>query len=158
MRTPISVVGIAVPALLCACVGTADAPSRELVTIQLDAAPLVAGEIGRAFLMPQGDGTRVQIEVSGVPPQLTSRPVHLYTFIYEGSCGKLGAQPAYSLFDRVLAQSQSGTGVVALGGPPFTLSNTAPIALQRLRAGNFAVVVKTSPADGDREIFCGNVR
>ena len=129
MRIPILPAGMVVPLLLSACAGTADAPGREVVTIQLQAAPLVAGEIGRAYLMPQGEGTRVQVEVSGVPPQLTSRPVHLYTYIYEGDCGRLGAQPAYSLFERVLAQSQSGSGVVALGGPPFTVSNTAPIPL-----------------------------
>lgn len=158
MRSPTSLAVIVPPVLLGACANTADAPGRELVTIQLQAAPLVAGEIGRAFLMPQGEDTLVRIEVSGVPPQLTSRPVHLYTFIYEGSCGNLGAQPAYSLFDRVLAQSQSGAGVVALGGPPFTVSNSAPVPLPQLRAGNFAIVVKTAPADGNREIYCGNVR
>jgi hypothetical protein len=156
MRTPISLAGLIVPALLSACAGTADSPGRELVTVQLQPASEVAGEIGRAFLMPQGEGTRVQIEVTGVP-QLTTRPVHLYTFVYEGPCGKLAAQPAYVLFDRVLAQS-SGTGVVSLGGPPFTVSNTAPVPLQKLRAGNFAIVVKTSPADGDREIYCGDVK
>jgi hypothetical protein len=154
MRTPISLAGMIVPALLSACAGTADSPGRELVTIQLQPSSEVAGEIGRAFLMPEAEGTRVQIEVTGVP-QLTTRPVHLYTFVYVGPCGRLGAQPAYVLFDRVLAQS--GSGVVALGGPPFTVSNTAPVPLQQLRAGNFVIVVKTSPADGDREIYCGSV-
>jgi hypothetical protein len=155
MRTPLSL--LILPALLCACAGTADAPSREFVTIPLAPTPQVAGEIGRAFLLPEGEGTRVQIEVSGVPPQVTTRPVHLYSFVYEGACGKLGAKPAYSLLERVIAQSGSGAGAASPGGM-FAVSNVAPIPLQKLRAGNFAVVVKTSPEDGNIEIYCGNVR
>jgi hypothetical protein len=95
--------------------------------------------------------------VSGVPPQVSTRPVHLYTFIYDGVCGKLGPDPAYSLLERVLASSPSSAGMVPLAGP-FTVSNTAPLPMQKLRDGNYAIVVKTSPADGNREIFCGNVR
>lgn len=152
-----SLTGAVVAALLCTCAGSADGPSREVVTVPLEATTQAAGEIGRAYLLPEGAGTRVQIEVSGVPPQTTTRPVHLYTFIYEGSCDRLGPQPAYALTERVLAQSPS-VGAVAPAAGPFTVSNTAPIALEKLRAGGFAIVVKTSPADGNWEIFCGNVR
>jgi hypothetical protein len=142
--------------LVAACAATSTAPSRDFATIVLQATPRNAGQIGRAFLMPEDDGARVQIEVSGVPPQVSTRPVHLYTFIYEGSCGKLSAQPAYALLDRVLAQSPASSGIVPAGGP-FTVSNTAPLSLDKLRGGTYAIVVKTSPADGDVEIFCGNV-
>jgi hypothetical protein len=38
------------------------------------------------------------------------------------------------------------------------VSNTAPTPLPKLRGGDFAIVVKTAPADGDLEIYCGNVK
>lgn len=157
MRISMSLAGGVVPALLTACGGPSDGPSREFIAVPLQATAQAAGEIGRAFLLPEGEGTRVRIEVSGVPPEVTSRPVHLYTLIYEGSCDRLGAQPAYALTERVLAQSPS-VGAIAPAAGPFTVSNTAPIPLEKLRAGEFAIVVKTSPADGNWEIFCGNVR
>jgi hypothetical protein len=149
--------GPIVAVLAGACAGTTDTPSREFVTVPLQAAPQVAGHWGRAYLMPQGEGTRVLIEVSGVPPQISSRPVHLYTFVYEGTCGELPREPAFALLRRVLAQSPSSTGMMPAIGP-FTVSNTAPLAFDRLRDRNYAFVVRTSPADGDLEIFCGNAR
>ena len=156
MRTTHPAMAMAATVLVAACAGTPAAPSRGFVTIVLQATPRNAGQIGRAFLMPQNEGTRVQIEVSGVPPEVSTRPVHLYTFIYEGNCGKLSPQPAYALLDRVLAQSPTSSAIVPAGGP-FTVSNTAPLSIDKLRAGRYAIAVKTSPADGDVEIFCGNV-
>lgn len=144
-----------VAAALDGCVGTTDGSARDVVAVPLQPARIVAGEVGQAHLMPQGDGTRVRVEVSGVPMMLSSRPIHLYTFIYEGNCGNLGAQPAYALLDRVLAQSTSGR---TSAGGPFTISNTAPLPLATLRSGTFALVVRTSPADGNRELFCGEIR
>jgi hypothetical protein len=128
----------------------------NLVTIKLQATPRNAGQIGRAFLIAQGSETRVQVEVSGVPPQVSSRPVHLYTFIYEGTCDQRSVQPAFSLLDRVLAQSPASSGIVPARGP-FTISNTAPVTLEKLQGTPHAIVVTTSPADGSVEIFCGTV-
>jgi hypothetical protein len=128
----------------------------DVVTVVLQATPRNAGQIGRAFLIAQGSQTRVQVEVSGVPPQVSSRPVHLYTFIYEGTCYQRSAQPAFSLLGRVLAQSPASSGIVPAGGP-FTISNTAPVPLEKLRREAHAIVVTTSPADGSVEIFCGAV-
>jgi len=157
MRMPRAFPVLLVTSLVSACAGTTDAPAREFVTVTLNPAPRVAGEIGRAFLMPQDEGTRVLIEVSGVPPLVSTRPVRLYTFVYPGACGKLADKPAYALLDRVIAQSPSSAGMVPLSGP-FTVSNTAPLPMEKLREGNYAIVVKTSPADGNLEIFCGDVR
>ena len=66
---------------------------------------------------------------------------------------KLKPQASYALTDRVLAGARFGSSA----GGPFTVSNTAPVPIDKLRAGGLAIVVKTSPADGDVEIFCGNV-
>jgi hypothetical protein len=113
-----------------------------------------AGQIGRAFLLPEGTGSRIQVEVSGVPPMLSTRPVHLYTYLYAGTCERRSKEPAFSLLTRVLAQSPSG-GANVRG--PFTVSNSAPLPFDRLTAGPYAIVVRTSPADGSVDIFCGNV-
>lgn len=157
MRTPQAFTALLAASLVAACAGTTDGPAREFVAITLKASAPVAGKIGRAYLMPQDEGTRVLVEVSGVPPQISTRPVHLYTFVYEGACGKLADKPAYALVERVLAQSPSSAGMVPLAGP-FTVSNTVPLPMQKLREGDYAIVVKTSPADGNLEIFCGETR
>jgi hypothetical protein len=94
--------------------------------------------------------------VSGVPPQLTTRPVHLYTFLYEGRCDRLPAQPLHALNDRVLARPGRAAGAAPAGGP-FAVSNTAPLSLDALRRARYAIVVRTSPADGKVELFCGNI-
>ncbi len=144
--------------VIAACALAAGAPpvgaAGNVVTVRLQATARNAGQIGRAFLIAQGLETRVEVEVSGVPPQVSSRPVHLYTFIYEGTCEQRSARPAFSLLDRVLAQSPASSGIVPAGGP-FTISNTAPLPLQDLKARAHAIVVTTSPADGGVEIFCG---
>ncbi len=143
-------------ALLVGCAAGGDAPSREFVTVTLKPGPDLPAQTGRAFLMPQDGGTRVQIEVTGVPAMIVSRPVHLYTFIHRGRCGALVSPPAYPLLRTVLAGSPASTALAPAHGP-FTVSNVAPLPLAELRAGGYAIVVRSAPADGDREIFCGDV-
>jgi len=127
--------------------------AADVVVVTLEPATRNTGQIGRAFLLPEGARTRIQIEVSGVPPLLSSRPVHLYTYVYAGSCDRRSAEPVFALLDRVLAQPLSGASVRG----PFTVSNDAPLPLDRLRAKPFAIVVRTSPADGSVDLYCGNV-
>lgn len=138
---------------MCACVASADAKRDDSVNIPLIAARINAGETGRAILVPLGERTQVTIIVSGVPVELASRPVHLYTFIYKGTCGSLAEPPSYALNERVLTQSTTST----VGGP-LTISNAAQVAIQELRREPHAIRVMTSPADGNREIFCGDIR
>jgi hypothetical protein len=123
------------------------------VNIVLSAARINAGETGRAILVPLGDRTQVTIIVSGVPVELASRPVHLYTFIHKGTCGSLAEPPTYALNERVLTQSTTST----VGGP-LTITNTAPVAIRVLQSEPHAIRVMTSPADGNREIFCCDIR
>lgn len=128
--------------------------AADAVYVSLQATPRNAGQIGRAFLQPEGSGTRVQVEVSGVAPKLATRPVHLYTYLYKGRCDQRSAEPAFALLDKVLAQSPAGTPS-ARG--PYTVSNTVRLPFARVSAGPFAIVVRTSPADGGVDLFCGNV-
>jgi len=137
--------------VLAAC---ATAQAADTIYVTLLPTTTNKGQVGRAFLLPDGKGTRVQVEVSGVPPMLSTRPVHLYTYLYSGRCDRRSAAPAFALLDRVLAQTPSGAGN-ARG--PFTVSNTAPLPFERLTAGPYAIVVQTSPADGSIDLFCGNV-
>ena len=124
--------------------------------IQLVAATGNAGQIGRATIVAVGDRTEVAVWVSGVPPMLSSRPVHLYTFLYPGTCANPGAKPAYSLTANVLAQNPASNAIAPAGGP-FTITNTVTAPFATIARGPFALRVYTSPADGNREIFCGDV-
>ena len=102
--------------------GCAGTTGDGTVSVPLVATPRNAGEIGRAFLIPRGTVTDVRVDVSGVPPPVTTRPVHLYTFLYDGACDRLPAKPAHALTERVLAQS-ARTARTPMAGP-FTVSNT----------------------------------
>jgi hypothetical protein len=139
--------------LLAGCAGVERGP---LVEVTMNATRINAGQVGRATLVAVDDRTQVSVWVSGVPPMLTTRPVHLYTFLYRGSCANPGAAPAYSLTANVLAQSPSSTAIAPAGGP-FTISNIVPAPFATVSRGPFALRVFTSPADGNREIFCGDV-
>jgi hypothetical protein len=139
-----------------ALAGCADRMGGGLVTVPLITTSRNAGEIGRAFLIPRGVQTDVVVEVSGVSPQIATRPVHLYTFLYDGRCDKLPSKPLHALTDRVLAQSRRAAGATPIGGS-FTVSNTAPMSIDALRRARYAIVVRTSPANGDIVLFCGNI-
>ncbi|MDT3671051.1 MAG: hypothetical protein ROZ37_12050 [Aromatoleum sp.] len=152
--------GLMVVGLLAGCAG-ADWKSTEeagggSVAVRLSATRVNTGEIGLAMLTPLRDGTGVTVEVSGVPSPST-RPVHLYTYIHEGTCDALNPTPAYTLTDRVLAESLNTFPMAASAGPPLKVSNTAPVPLATLRSRPNAIVVRSAPADGNRAIFCGDI-
>jgi hypothetical protein len=116
-----------------------------------------AGDVGRATLIALDDRTQVTVIVSGVPAEIASRPVHLYTYLDAGSCGSPRTGAGFALTERVLAQSPSGTSIVPASGP-YLITNVAPLSLATLRAGGYAIRIMTSPADGNRELFCGDIR
>ena len=132
------------------------AAREEFIIIDLVASRRNAGETGKAFLVPRGDGTQVRIDVSGSAVPLAA-PVHLYMFIYEGRCGALGAQPKYSLTQVVRASSALNPGNLGSGPGPWTLSNSVTVPLAVLTGMPHALVVRTSPADANVDLFCGNL-
>jgi hypothetical protein len=105
------------------------------------------------MLIGRGGRTYVSLTVSGVPDDI-SRPVHLYTYVYRGSCGRLQETPEHAMNDHVLADVSWPT---ASRNGPYTVRNTVAVSLEQLRAMPHAIVVRSSPADGARELFCGNV-
>jgi hypothetical protein len=143
--------------LAAAIAGCAGRTGGGVIAVPLAATPRSAGEIGRALLVPRGEVTDIVVEVSGVPPQVTSRPVHLYTYLYDGTCDRLPPKPAHALTGRVLAQAGRMAGGATPAGGPFTVANSIALPLDALRRERYAIVVRTSPADGDVEIFCGPI-
>lgn len=133
-----------------------DVPARDFATIVLIAAPYNVGRVGAAYLLPNGDRTIVKIEASGVPSTV-ARPIHLYTFIFEGSCVVHAQKPAFALTETVLATSVANPGGIGSFGGPLTLANAAPVSYAALRAKPYAIVVKSAPSDGDQDLFCGDI-
>ena len=113
------------------------------------------GEIGKATLVSLGEKTGIEVVVSGLPAG-TIRPFHLYAFVYEGTCSSHGQKPRYSLTNHVLATSIIGPQEIGTFRGPMRLSENIPVAFQTLRATPYTISVRTSPADGNREIFCGD--
>ena len=133
----------------------ADSGQSVPLTVPLTAARANAGEIGRVLLVPVNDKTtEVVLEVSGVP-QMTTRPVHLYTYIHDGTCERPSPKPAYSLTGRVRADTLAPSLAGSKG--LYTVRNSIDVSLTTLRQGPRAVVVKSAPQDGDLVLFCGNI-
>jgi len=120
-----------------------------IVDVPLDATPQNAVHIARATLSPMGNQTSIWLTVGGVPHDMAI-PSRLDTAIYAGSCQQLGAQPAY--------KTRQANSVDYPSLAPRTQHwAQAPVALSELTKGDYALLVRTSPADGSRPLFCGNI-
>lgn len=133
--------------MLSACMTPATNP--QVVNIRLNATEHNVGQIAQASLAAQGEATSLSFFIGGVP-QWVIRPVRLYTFIYPGRCGHLGPSPAYAMNQTLVTHA-----VAQRRG--WTLAKSVPVALSELRAGGYALVVRTTPADGGVDIFCGDI-
>ncbi|WP_439861893.1 hypothetical protein [Pseudomonas sp. MBLB4136] len=122
---------------------------EQIVDVSLTATAHNAGHIAQASLTPAGNETAISFVVGGVPSG-TTRPVHLYTYIYPGSCQQLGPEPAY-------AMNQTLSADFASKRPPWQFWRRVPVTLSELRAGAYALVVRAGPMDGNLDLFCGNV-
>ncbi|WP_408597360.1 hypothetical protein [Pseudomonas sp. PLMAX] len=125
------------------------ASRTDVVDVPLDATPQNAEHIARATLSPVGNQTSIWLTVGGVPHDMAVSS-RLDTAIYAGSCQQLGAQPAY--------RTRQANSVDYPSLAPRTQHwAQAPVALIELTKGGYALLVRTSPADGSRELFCGNI-
>ena len=127
--------------------GCVTAPDHQVVSVPLNATRHNAGHIADATLVSMGNETEIRIAVSGVP-DFTVMPARLYTYLYAGACGDLGGKPAYSMNQTVRSD---------LHGSGMELVKVAPVSLNSLRSGNYALVVRSSAADGNHDLFCANV-
>lgn len=140
---------ILIAATLVACATTGTEPT---VTFALAAAPRNAGRNASAIIGPLGEQTAMRITVTGVPPWV-ARPVQLYTFVYPGTCARHAEPPAYALNEVVSAGLFSNNGITG----PFFLGKTVPATMASLQSRPHALVIRTSAADGNVDLFCGDV-
>jgi hypothetical protein len=124
------------------------AAPKQIVSIPLHATTYNAGHIAQATLTPLGSETELVLFVGGVPNG-TAIPAHLYTYIYSGSCAQHEPKPAYSLNEYVTDYYENEVGI--------RLWKSVPVAYDALRSGGYALVVRASPADGNHDIFCGEL-
>lgn len=125
------------------------ASRTEIVDVPLNATPQNAEHIARATLSPVGNQTSIWLTVGGVPHDMAVSS-RLDTAIYAGSCQQLGAQPAYS------TRQANSVDYPSLA-PRTRHWAQAPVALSELTKGDYVLLVRTSPADGSRPLFCGNI-
>ncbi|PBJ02506.1 hypothetical protein [Pseudomonas sp. ACN5] len=123
--------------------------SSQTVTIPLLATPRNTGEIANVTLASQGHETAFTFIISGVPSGTLS-PLNLYTSIHKGSCKQSGPV-AYTMNERINTSRISDTR-------GWTYSRSAPVALSELFSAGYSVVVTTTPADGNVDIFCGDIK
>ena len=121
----------------------------EIVDVPLQATPQNAQHIARASLSPVGNQTSIWLTIGGVPHDLAV-PGRLDTAIYAGSCQHLGAEPAYT------TRQANSVDYLSMA-PRSEYWAQAPVALSELTKGAYALLVRTSPADGSRPLFCGNI-
>jgi hypothetical protein len=136
-------------AALAACATSGTEPT---VTFSLAATQRNAGQNGSAIIGPLGDRAAMRIKVTGVPPWVV-RPVQLYTFVYAGTCARHAEPPAYALNDVVNAGLFSNNSITG----PFFLSKTIPATMASLQSRPHALVIRTSAADGNVDLFCGDL-
>lgn len=152
MKTGYGLIMGAMSACIAGCATSAgNGQAREVVNVPLAAAPQNTGRAAMASMVRHGNGTGFMISVGGVSPVLRTIPVRLYTYIYPGSCGNLGTQPAYQM-NRSLRSDE-----ITVNGP-WTLYNTAPVSFEQIRSGDYALVVRSAPWNGSVDLFCGNLK
>lgn len=100
-----------------------------------------------------GDSTWLRLTISGVPAW-TTRPVRIFTFIYAGSCAGHDVVPTFALNDVVQADLMGNSNLFG----PFTLLKSVPASLIELHSRAYAVVLRSSAADGNVDLFCGDLR
>ncbi|PVZ60102.1 hypothetical protein C9422_08890 [Pseudomonas sp. B1(2018)] len=129
--------------------GCSTVPDSQVTSVPLNATSDNPGNIARLIMMPGDNATTFWVEVSGEGIGSTL-PGRLTAYIYPGSCGNLGSKPAYDMNDGPNARFYSQAS-----NQRFWKS--APVAVETLRAGGYALVVRQSPVDGHQAIFCGNL-
>jgi hypothetical protein len=136
MTTRILLITVLVLGLGAACGGDDDdeAAGDGSVTVEL-AAQNDSGESGTATLTPEGDQTRVVLELSD--PTDPSQPAH----IHPGTCANLDPAPAYPLPNVEDGSSEA----------------TVDVTLDELTSGEFAVNIHKSNDEASVYVACGDI-
>lgn len=134
--------------LLSGCAGSDGDDARDVLQLSLQPTRANAGSSGSAALAARGEQTSLNVFIGRIPSGV-SRPLNLLTFIYAGSCSALSDKPVYSL--NRTAQTKRVDG-------GWRLSRSIPATLQDLRAGEYSLVLSTTPADRSMNIFCAEIQ
>ncbi|MGE8067580.1 hypothetical protein [Pseudomonas sp. NPDC089569] len=129
--------------------GCSTVPDSQVTNVPLNATSINTGNISQSIMMPDGHSTAFWFAVSG-EPQGSALPGRLQAYIYQGSCTSLGAKPAYDMNDGPNARFYSSAAHQYFW-------KSAPVPVEKLRAGGYVLVVRENPADGNQNIFCGNL-
>jgi hypothetical protein len=129
--------------------GCSTVPESQISNVTLDATRINAGHLAQATMMPMGNQTQFWFTVTG-EPQGTSLPGYLNSYIYSGSCSNLGSKPAYDL-------NHGPNSGFASRAAFQSFWKSAPVSVDALRTGEYVLVVRQAPADGNQNIFCGKL-
>ena len=114
--------------------GEATPAEQEPVTVELEEQN-DSGQSGEATLTPEGEQTRVALQVEN-PPSVP-QPVH----IHDGTCEELDPTPKYPLENLTDGTSET----------------VVDVPLSELQAGEFAINAHASEADPGTYVSCGAV-
>ena len=119
---------------LAACGGDDDGGGGDAISVSLS--PVGdASQFGTATLTPEGEQTRVVLDVDS--PVSNSQPAH----IHEGTCADLNPEPAFGLPNVVDGRSES----------------TVDVSLETLTAGDYALNLHMSDDDLTTYTSCGDI-
>ncbi|HWR77919.1 MAG TPA: hypothetical protein VN283_12025 [Thiobacillus sp.] len=107
----------------------------DVVTVKL-VAQNNSGQNGVATLMPEGDKTKVVIEIPNAPTDV-AQPAHIHL----GSCDKLDKAPKWNL-------------EAVKGGRSVTM---VPVSLDTILKDRTAINVHKSAAEAQIYVSCGNI-
>ncbi|MBU1265426.1 MAG: hypothetical protein B7X82_04370 [Hydrogenophilales bacterium 17-64-65] len=129
MRRPLMIL------LLAGLFSSAALALDDVVTVKL-AAQNNSGQNGVATLFPQGDKTRVVIEIPNAPAGVV-QPAHIHL----GTCDKLDKAPKWNL-------------EAVKGGRSVTM---VPVALDTILKDKTAINIHKSAAEAQIYVSCGNI-
>lgn len=138
-------------ALACAAGPKKESPAGggKVLEVKLITKDYSAGGLGKAIFVEAGETDEAIIYITGFS-QWISRPVRIFTYIYPGTCKSLGKKPAYELNENTLMN--------AAGRNEWKVTKKLPVKLSALLEGNHAIVIRSSPGDGNLNLFCGDIR
>ncbi|AMO23484.1 hypothetical protein GCM10027034_40140 [Ramlibacter solisilvae] len=143
---------VAIAATLCAHAAEAPpaadpSPRPPMARVDLQGNSPTTSRAGHAHLVLRADSTDVVVQVP--PANGMTLPMHLYTYLHQGSCGSLG--PATAEATRRVLGYREPSGL-------WTVRNTLPVGANTLRASPHALAVRSGPADGNQLLYCGDLR
>ena len=94
-----------------------------------------SGEAGTATLTPEGNSTKVVLNVTGAPAG--AQPTH----IHKGTCDNLDPKPAFPLSPVVNGKSET----------------TLKVPMKTLTSGDYAINGHKSAQDAKTYVFCGGI-